>query len=212
MKHIPAIFDRTALDITNRTAKAFLNVSDWQRIYNNAQVANTLVSFLLSIDIVFDEVAEPTITTIPTVTQLNTLLANIERIRLASGLPAIPGLVEITSNWTAGSAADAPDYLDINAWEQVLSIIFFTAGLSVEYVIYCGISNAGQPRFYQHQFRQYKWVPSHFPAKRKGRTGISIAGAGLKRNSKYRRYEIGRKSITNASRCGTSNKIFRRYG
>lgn len=188
MRYITAISDRTALDITNRTAKAFMNVADWQRIYNNAQMADTLVSFLLSTGITFDAIADPTITTIPTVTQLNTLLANIERVRVASGLPAITGLVEITSIWTAGSAANAPDYLDVNTWEQVLSIIYLTIGLSVEYSVYCGVSATGQPRFYQHRFRQYGWVlPSPSPVRR-ARTNAAACGAGLTRNNGFRRY------------------------
>lgn len=188
MRYTTPITDRTALDVTNKTAKAFFNVADWQRIYNNTQVTKALVDLLLSINITFNTVVTPTILTIPTVTELNTLLANIERIRIASNLPSITGLTEITSAWLAGSSVDAPDYLDVNEWEQVLDIVFAVIGYSVEYAVYCGVAAVGQPRFYQHRFRQYTWVADAVSPVRRARTGIATSASGLTRNNSWRKY------------------------
>jgi hypothetical protein len=185
-----AIFDRTAEDVENETAKAFFNVADWLRVYGNASIAKSLIALLLEIDIVFNPVAAPTITTIPTVEELNTLLLNIERIRLASGLPEIEGLAELKTDWTAGSSADAPDYLDANEWERVIDVLFYAIGRSVEYRVYCGVSAVGQPRFYQHRWRQFAgWIPPSETPVRRARTGVAAAGQGLTRNNGFRRYD-----------------------
>ena len=183
------VTDRTADDIVNQTAKAFFNVSDWLRIYNNTQVVNALVEFLLDIDIAFDALSTPTITTIPTVAQLNTLLLNIERIRLASGFPAIDGLTEIVTSWADGTSADAPTYIEANQWEQVLDTIYRSIARSVEYQPYCGVLGAGQSRLWQHRFRQYsEWVAYNPNPVRHARTGCAVAGTGLTRSDGFRRY------------------------
>jgi hypothetical protein len=189
MRYIEPINDRTALDVTNKTTKAFFNIADWLRVYNNTQVVNALVSFLLSMGITFNAVGEPTITTFPTVTDVNTLLANIERIRLAAQLPAITGLVEITSAFTEGGAGNAPDYLDANDWENALHIILNAFPAMVEYVVFCGVGATGQPRFYQHRFRQYAWVALSASPTRLTRLGFATSGTGLTRNNSFRRYD-----------------------
>lgn len=190
MTYTPPIYDRTADDVDNKTAKAYLNVADWMRIYSNAQIVNAMVEFLLEINITFDAISTPTITTIPTVTQFNTLLANIERIRVAACLPAITGLSEIAADWQAGSSMDAPTYLDVNDWERVLDIIFSSVARAVDYQPYCGVFAVGQARFYQHRFRKFvAWVdPSDAPVRR-ARTGFAITGAGLTRADGFRGYD-----------------------
>jgi hypothetical protein len=189
MKYIEPIYDRTADDIANRTVKAFFNVADWQRIYNNAQVTRLLVEYLRGATITFDAVTEPTVMSIADATALNTLLANIERIRLASGLDTISGVTEVASDWAVGVNTDSPDYLDVNQWEQVLHIIFNLIAPLTEYVIYSGVSATGQPRFYQHRFRQFSWVvPSASPV-RSARCNVSESGTGMTRNNKFRRYD-----------------------
>jgi hypothetical protein len=190
MKYITPIYDRTADDVTNKTAKAFFNVADWQRVYNNQQVTKALLDFLLSINIPFNTLTAPSMTTIPTVAELNALLENIEQIRADSNLPAITGLTAIKTDWAEGSSADSPDYLDVNDWERVLHIIFGSIAASVEYAVYCGVANTGQPRFYQHRFRQFAgWVQPSVTPTRKARAGISSSGAGLTRNNGFRRYD-----------------------
>jgi hypothetical protein len=188
MRYIAPVTDRSAADIANKTAKAFFNVADWQRVHNNAQVTKALVDFLLSINVTFDAVIEPTIATVPTVAQLNALLGNIDRLRIESSLPAITGLAEITSDWQSGTGANAPDYLDANEWEQVLDVILNSVAKAVEYQIYCGVANVGQMRFYQSRWRKYAWVQNAVSPVRSHRTGIAVSGAGITWNNGFRRY------------------------
>lgn len=183
------IFDRTATDVANRTAKAFINVVDWLRIYDNAEIINLLINTLFDVNVEFGFVSDPTITTIPTVAELNTLLANIERIRIASGLPEILGLSEVVYDWQEGSRVDSPDYMDVNQWEEVLYIIRNNLYLSVEYMIYCGVAATGQPRFYQNRWRRFTWVENSVAPVRRAKTNVAITGTGLKRQNGYRRYD-----------------------
>ncbi len=166
MRYTIPITNRTASDVTNRTAKAFFNIADWQRIYNNTQVTKALVDFLLSISVTFDTLSAPTITTIPTVTQLNTLLANIERIRIAAD-PTVTGLPEIKDDWTAGPGSPSPDYLDVNDWENVLDVIYNTIGMESGYT---------------------GWIPDSLTPVRRARAGISTSGRNLTYNNGFRRY------------------------
>jgi len=188
MKYIEPVIDRSAEDVANRTVKAFFNVADWQRIYNNEQVTRLLVEFLRGVSIDFDTLSAVTTATIADAAALNTLLLNIERIRLESELTFMPGMDAVASDWGVGTGADSPDYLDANHWEEVLHIIFNMLPGLVESMIYCGVSATGQPRFYQHRFRQFGWVkPSASPVRR-ARCAVAAAGAGLTRNNGYRRY------------------------
>lgn len=190
MTYTQPVYDRTLDDIENQTAKAFFNVADWMRIHRNTQIAGELMAFLLSVNISFDTVELPTITTIPTVAQLNTLLANIERVRVSTCLPEISGVAEITHNWQAGSSMSAPTYLNANEWERVLDMIYCSIARAVEYQPYCGVFSSGQARFYQHRFRQFPaWITSSIAPVRHARAGIAISGAGLTRANGFRRYE-----------------------
>lgn len=188
MRYIEPITDRAESDITNQTAKAFLNVVDWQRIYNNSQVAKAIVDFLLSVNVTFDNLTAPTISTIPTVTEINALLANIERIRAASGLPEINGIAEIFADWQEGAGANSPDYLDVNEWEQILEYLVRSFPAMLDYQIYCGVASVGQIRFYQNRFRRLTYISDDPAFVRRARTGISNSGVGLTRNNGFRRY------------------------
>jgi hypothetical protein len=189
MKYVPPITDRTAEDIATQTDKAFFNVADWVRVYGNAELVKTIVEIVLSISITFDAVAEPTTTSIPTVAAFNTLLANINRIRLNSRLSGIDGLVAVNENWTAGISEDAPTYDTVNEWELVLDLIRDNIYLSITYyTVYCGVANAGQPRFYQSRWRQYNFVLPSLTPVRRARTGNATCGVGLTRNNYFRRY------------------------
>jgi hypothetical protein len=188
MKYINPIFDRTADDVTNKTAKAYFNLVDWLRVYNNAEVINIIISFLLRMDITFNAVGTPSIATIPSVTDLNTLLANIERIRATRNLPEITGLAEIKANWGSGSASISPDYLDANFWEFAIDKLLDAVPSLIEYTVYCGVATAGQLPFYQKHFRQFQWVRDAESPVRRARTGTSTCGTGLTRNNLFRRY------------------------
>jgi hypothetical protein len=189
MNYQAPVTDRAAADITGRTAKAFINMVDWARIYSNAQFIHTLLETISGYGVTFNAITAWTVTTIPTVAEFNILLANIERLRLASNLPAITGFTEIKDDWIAGTAAESPDYVDANLWEFVIDTIYHGVYRATAYGIYCGVATAGQIRFYQHRWREYPdWVPDAGSPTRKARAGIAIAGAGMMRNNKFRRY------------------------
>jgi hypothetical protein len=188
MKYLEPVIDRSAEDITNRTVKAFFNVADWQRIYNNTSVTRLLVEFLRDVTIIQDALVSVTTATVVDASALNALLLNIERIRLESELMFMPGMDEVASDWGVGTGVDSPDYLDVNHWEEVLDIIFNMLPGLVEWVVYCGVAAVGQPRFYQHRFRQYGWVkPSSAPV-RSARCNVSQSGTGMTRQNGFRRY------------------------
>ncbi len=190
MRYTTPVTDRSADDIVAKTEKAFFNLADWMRIYNNAQIVAVLVAFLNKVEVTFNAVAEPTTATVPTVADLNTLLANIERARLASGVPESYGAVEIKDDWDDGISAEAPDYLDVNQWERVLDVIFNAVGGLVDYNrMYCGVAAVGQPSFYQHRWRQFAWVPVSAAPVRRARTGFASCGTGLTRNNCWRHYD-----------------------
>jgi len=189
-KFITPIYDRTSTDISTETSKAYFNVVDWVRIYGNAEILHSLIEYLLGIGVDFTEVESPTIYTINTsIGKINDLAENIENIRANCGLPAALGLVELFTSWTDGQSGQTPGYEDVNDWERDLSIIFANLANSVEYTVYCGVASAGQPRFYQHRWRQYAgWVPPSETPVRRPRTNNAICGSGIMRQNGFRRY------------------------
>jgi hypothetical protein len=183
------ITDRTATDIADRTSKAFFNVIDWLRIYGNATIVNAIANVVLGTEIAFyTNVIEPTITTIPSVADLNILLANIERVRIVFGLPAVTGLTELKTYWLGGANADAPDYLNVNDWEHNVQLLRDLLRIIANHRISCGVPNVGQSRLWQHRFRLFAWVPEAGSPVLRTRTGIGRAGVDLIRNNMFRRY------------------------
>jgi len=128
MAYTTPITDRDTADILAQNSKAFLNVSDWTRIYNNAVAVHDLFT-ALTIWITFNTLALPTTVTVPKKTTfLNLLLANIERMRLwvatnAPGEITDSSFVEIKDDWDEGFLAAAPNFTHVNSWEQVLDLM-----------------------------------------------------------------------------------------
>jgi hypothetical protein len=187
-KYVAAIYDRVLADATNKTAKGLFNVSDWLRINNNTGVVEVLVEALLGISIPNTSLTPPVNGTWVTISPLNSLITNIENIRLASGLPAITGLVELKDDWLAGSSADAPDYTDVNDWERVLDLIFTYVPKVADYRIHCGVCTVGEPRFWQNRFIRNQWVQDSATPVRRVRMNVGLCGAGLMRQNGFRRY------------------------
>lgn len=162
MSYTTPIFDRTAADLIARNSKAFFNVADWDRIEDNVIAVRDELIFDFGISIVLTgTTSAPAITSIPDVDDFNRLLENLEQVRQAaeSVLPTLTitnGFYEVAHDWVAGVAQNAPDYIDVNHWEEVISII------------HTGVLNAEDFTF-------------RFP-----RTGIAIAGADLNRNNGWR--------------------------
>lgn len=145
---IQPVYDRTAADIAEKRAKAYLNVADWERIYTNTRILNDMVSTYLGSTVDFDDIALPTITTIPSVTDINKLVHNIERLRLAMGITSQPAL---RYTWGEGNVP-APRYQDVNKWEQMIATILdhFTPR-----VARTGVAKAGASLNRNNGFRHY---------------------------------------------------------
>lgn len=187
MSWIDPIYDRTKADITNRTSKAFFNVADWIRINGNAKIIETLINALYAVGVTLDTLAEPTTATIPTITEVNDFIANLEALREATHFPAATGIVELDT-FTGGLAGNSPDYEDVNDWERNLAYLRTYLINKSRYKMGCGVPEAGQAFFWQVRFREHPYVqPSATPV-RHARAGVAVCGTGLLRQNKFRRY------------------------
>ena len=116
------IYDRVLSDVTTPTAKGYFNVADWTRIYDNAAYVNAEILTNTGHTVTFTTITAPTTSIDPTtiITKFNTLLANIEAMRLyvnlhGASISAMTNLV-----YTAGAGEIAPSYIDVNQWEYIL--------------------------------------------------------------------------------------------
>jgi len=130
--YIPVITDRVQTDVTWHTAKGFFNLSDWQRIYQNSYTASIATGSS------FDTITPPTLTSIPSIVNLNKLILNIERARLAS--ISAGALSSLRYNWGEGNVS-AIRFTDVNLWEQTLAAIL---DVYIQRYERCGIAKCGQ--------------------------------------------------------------------
>lgn len=191
MSWIEPIFDRTLEDVTEETSKGFFNVVDWIRINGNTKFTNLLINKLKELNIVLDVLEEPTITSIPTVSDINRFVSNIERIRKASGVPLSTGLVKLKDDYTGGLAGLTPDYEDVNDWERDLEILRNYLLTSMGYIVYSGVARSGQSRLWQVRFRRWNLVLPVPNPDRRPRTAVAISGTSLTRQNSFRRYTHG---------------------
>jgi hypothetical protein len=209
---ITPIYDRTYADILNRANKAYFNVDDWVRIYGNSQIINTILSALFGTPITFNTLSVPDINTIPSATNINDFVDNIENLREYLSLSP---LEELTTTWLSGSSAAAPDYEDVNAWERSLDVLFYLLPAALNYSVTCGVGAVGQPRFYQARWRVYSgWVQSINSIKRAPRTGKAISGTSFTRQNYFRMDGYKYYTRMNVASCGQSLVLshrFRRY-
>ncbi|RPJ29439.1 MAG: hypothetical protein EHM33_00910 [Chloroflexi bacterium] len=127
MSYVPPIKDRALSDVTTPTSKGYFNVADFTRIYGNAKLASGLAAAMLGTPIAFTVIAVPTTTKNATtiLADLNTLLGNIEVLRLAVAGESIPGTTaEIKDDYVAGPTQPAPDYINVNLWESTVDAIW----------------------------------------------------------------------------------------
>lgn len=185
---VAGITDRAASDITGRTAKAFFNVADWLRVYGNSEIANQLVNAYLALSVPFTALTAPTITSFPTVTEINNLVENIDLLRAAAYLPAATGILVLDYAYTEGPGGTAPDYTDVNAWENDLELIRTCLRNAMEQVIYCGVGACGQARLWQVRFRTWSFVPPAASPTRRPRCGLIACGSDLTRQNFWRNY------------------------
>ncbi|HZW02869.1 MAG TPA: hypothetical protein VFF68_03010 [Anaerolineaceae bacterium] len=185
---VTPITDRTLADIQNRTVKAFLNVSDWVRIHGNTQQVQALIRILSGFEVSITSLSTPTVTHFPTAGEINSMIADIDRLREAACLPPALGVVTLKHDYQPGLGAAAPDYEDVNAWEQDLLLIRALFARAAESLIYCGAAGAGQPRFWQNRWRRPAYIEPDAGAIRTPRTGSAVSGSGLTRQNGWRKY------------------------
>lgn len=154
MTYTPGVFDRTIADILARNSKAYLNIADWSRIYDNASYLNGQYAALYGSScgpIPFTAIAVPTYSTQGAAADLNTLLTNIRNLWTVPGL-TISGVVDIKIDWTGGISSLSPTYVDVNDWERDLDLLY-------EYIRYArrrprtGVATAGMSLTRQNGFR-----------------------------------------------------------
>jgi len=150
---VAPITDRVQADLIARNAKAFFNLVDWTRIHDNTAVVDGQVAALLGLSVTLIELSTPAISDHPTAGSINDLVENIERVRIGAALPAGIGLVELKTDWAAGTGAPAPDYTHVNAWENNLDLLHEFLPIAAAYAVHCGVAATGQQRFYQHRWR-----------------------------------------------------------
>lgn len=122
MAYETPVTDRALSDITNRTSKGFFNIADWIRIFNNARLAIDVANINGGESFSWDHIAEPTITSIPSVTDFNTLLENIELARQGLASPLAPTAIKY--DWEAGVNKDTFKYTHVNTWERIIDVLW----------------------------------------------------------------------------------------
>jgi hypothetical protein len=185
---VTPITDRSLADIQNRTVKAFLNVRDWVRIHGNTQQVQALIRILAGFEVPLTSLPTPAITHFPTADEINTLIADIDRLREAACLPPVLGVVALKHDYQPGLGAAAPDFEDVNAWEQDLLLIRNLFAQAAANLIYCGVAATGQPRFWQSRFRRPAYILADPSPSRSPRTGPAVCGSGLIRQNSWRKY------------------------
>jgi hypothetical protein len=155
MSYITPVTDRTYQDIVNETVKGYFNVLDWTRIYSNSLFVHDYIAGLLGITIPFTTIATPTRATIPTATDLNAMLANINAIAAVTGLPVVTiADLFIPCTWFSGFESTGPSYIDVNFWEQQLDSLLTLEKVAANCWVHSGVGNAGLLKLNQQMFRQ----------------------------------------------------------
>jgi hypothetical protein len=147
------VTDRAASDIANRTAKAFMNIADWSRIYDNALYLNGLYAAMWEITIPFTVISVPTYLTHCTAVMLNSLLTNIQNLWSTPGI-TVPGIVAIKTDWLGGLSSASPTYIDVNNWEHDLDLLnSFVAVQEKDRWPRTGVASTGAGMTRQNGFR-----------------------------------------------------------
>ena len=137
------IFDRTQTDIDERTDKGYYNASDLNRVELWCKyLADELNEAGYSINITTK--TNWTTLDLRTATDMTRIKNNI--IALMNCYHWITPIYNSVDSW---------NYEKANRWEQILNEIFHLMWGMEDWYVYSGVSNSGQPRLWQHRFRQF---------------------------------------------------------
>ena len=143
------ITDRALTDIQHRTAKAFWNVADWQRLSTNTDLVSDGVYAYGGVSVALHTLTPPSVTTFPKSSDINQMIENIQRLRAGAALDLPP----LKHDYAPGLGAVAPDFHAANAWETALEQLYDAIPRAYAYRVPCGVAVTGQPRHWQSRFR-----------------------------------------------------------
>jgi hypothetical protein len=155
MAWVTPIYDRTLADVTGRTSKAYFNVADWSRIYGNIDYLHDLFVTMMGVDVTLAALTTPTITTIPTVADINALIEEIDLLRQATSFQPSAGVVPLIYDYQAGNMVPSPSYISVNDWEKDLDLMRVLLLRMSDDLISCGVASCGQAHFWQARFHQF---------------------------------------------------------
>lgn len=137
------IYDRTQADVTNRTQKGYYNASDLNRVESWCRyLADTLNSLGYSITI--STKTNWVQTDMRTSAEMERIRTNI--LALMTGFHWITRIYANANQW---------NYVKANNWEQILSDIWNLETGMQDWYVYGGVARGGQPRLWQHRFRDF---------------------------------------------------------
>lgn len=180
------IYDRTLTDVQIKALKAYFNLVDWTRIYENADVVHNMINWLIDADVTFTTITVPLLVSIPDVSDFNILLENMERVRLAAPDPEWGDLKELRTDWSEGNRVESPNYEDVNDWERNLYILRYVLLMVADQMLSCGVFAVGQSRVWQKRFRRYNWGTLLYSSFRYTRSSLSNCGQSLTLANKFR--------------------------
>ena len=150
--YITPITNRTLTDITNRTARGFFNLSDWERIDNNTAYAAEMVEAFQGITIARTVLPVRTMDNFMLASDINALVQNIINVRDAAIYADTAGY-NISASFIPGGRS--MNYINVNTWEKVLDVIVKRySNLSFGRTAKIGVAVAGQRLTVQDFFRE----------------------------------------------------------
>ena len=137
------VFDRTQLDVTDKTWKGYYNTSDLNRVEEWCRyLADELnaVGYNIQITTKTNWVQ----TDLRTASEMERIRTNIKKIM--QGFHYLTNIEQNANNF---------DYIKANNWEKILFEIFNLMWGMEDWYVYSGVANSGQNRLWQHRFRQF---------------------------------------------------------
>lgn len=136
------IFDRTIQDVENATLKGQYNASDLNRVESWCVYLRDQLNVLgYPITITTKTTWQPS--DMRTASEMERIRANIKKI-----MQGFYYLTNIENN------AEYFNYIKANNWEEILYEIYYLMFGTENWYVYGGVARGGQPRLWQHRFRQ----------------------------------------------------------
>lgn len=136
------IFDRTIQDVDNATLKGQYNASDLNRVESWCEYLRDQLN-AMGYPITFTTKTNWTQSDMRTASEMERIRANIKKI-----MQGFYYLTNIETN------AEYFNYIKANNWEEILYEIYYLMFGTENWYVYGGVARGGQPRLWQHRFRQ----------------------------------------------------------